>query len=224
MVSSEAPLQKKKLPIVKLAIVAVVLVVAAVLLLRGVDIGALKDRVMGMMRDAGPVVFFTAMLLLPAAGVPMLAFTIPAGEAYAPQLGLGGVLALTLVILALNLALIYWLARYALRPVLTGLMKRYGYSVPRVTPENALTVILVVRLTGSPYAVQGYILGLAETPFRIYMIASWLCVLPWAAGAVVLGQGIMNGNFKLVGIGLAVIAVAVVAVQLLRKRFGKRAT
>ncbi len=224
MVLPEAPLPKKKLPIVKLAIVAVVLVLAAVLLLRGVDLGALKDRVMGMMRDAGPVVFFTAMLLLPAAGVPMLAFTIPAGEAYAPQLGLGGVLALTLVILALNLALIYWLARYALRPVLTGLMKRYGYSVPRVTPENALTVILVVRLTGSPYAVQGYVLGLAETPFRIYMIASWLCVLPWAAGAVVLGQGIMNGNFKLVGIGLAVIAVAVVAVQLLRKKFGKRAS
>ena len=224
MVSSEAPLEKKKLPLVKLAVVAVVLLVAAILLLRGVDLGALKDRVMEMMRDAGPVVFFTAMLLLPAAGVPMLAFTIPAGEAYAPQLGLGGVLALSLVILALNLALIYWLARYALRPVLTGLMKRYGYSVPRVTPGNALTVILVVRLTGSPYAVQGYILGLAETPFRIYMIASWLCVLPWAAGAVVLGQGIMNGNFKLVGIGLAVIAVAVVAVQLLRKKFSKRAT
>lgn len=215
-------MEKKKLPIVKLAVVAVALLGVAVLLLRGVDLGALKDRVMAMMRDAGPVVFFTAMLLLPAAGVPMLAFTIPAGEAYAPQLGLLGVLALTLVILALNLALIYWLARYALRPLLLGLIKRYGYSVPRVTPENALTVILVVRLTGSPYAVQGYILGLAEVPFRIYMIASWLCVLPWAAGAVVLGQGIMNGNFKLVGLGLAVLAVAVVAVQLLRKKFAKR--
>lgn len=222
MSSPEAPLEKKKLPIVKLAVVAVALLGVAVLLLRGVDLGALKDRVMAMMRDAGPVVFFTAMLLLPAAGVPMLAFTIPAGEAYAPQLGLLGVLALTLVILALNLALIYWLARYALRPLLLGLIKRYGYSVPRVTPENALTVILVVRLTGSPYAVQGYILGLAEVPFRIYMIASWLCVLPWAAGAVVLGQGIMNGNFKLVGLGLAVLAVAVVAVQLLRKKFAKR--
>lgn len=224
MVSPEAPLEKKKLPVVKLAVVAVALLVAAVLVLRGVDLAALKDRAMGMIRDAGPVVFFSAMLLLPAAGVPMLAFTIPAGEAYAPQFGLAGVLALTLVILALNLALIYWLARYALRPLLLGLIKRYGYSVPRVTPENALTVILVVRLTGSPYAVQGYILGLAETPFRIYMIASWLCVLPWAAGAVVLGQGIMNGNFKLVGIGLAVIAVAVVGVQLLRKRFSKRAS
>lgn len=224
MSSPEAPLEKRKLPVVKLAVVAVVLLAVAVLVLRGVDLGALKDRAMAVMRDAGPVVFFTAMLLLPAAGAPMLAFTIPAGEAYAPQLGLSGVLALTLVILALNLALIYWLARYALRPVLLGLIKRYGYSVPRVTPENALTVILVVRLTGSPYAVQGYILGLAEVPFRIYMIASWLCVLPWAAGAVVLGQGIMNGNFKLVGIGLAVLAVAVVAVQLLRKKFAKRAS
>lgn len=224
MVSPEAPLEKKKLPIAKLAVVAVVLLGAAVLLLRGVDLFALKDRVMTAIRDAGPVVFFLAMLLLPAAGVPMLAFTIPAGEAFAPQLGLGGVVALTLVILALNLALTYWLARYALRPILIGLMKRYGYSVPRVTPENALTAVLVVRLTGSPYAVQGYILGLAETPFKIYMIASWLCVLPWAAGAVVLGQGILNGNFKLVGAGLAVLAIAIVAVQVLRKKFGKRAS
>lgn len=224
MVSPPALPGKKPLPVVKLAVVAGCLLCAAVLILRGVDLMALKERAMGLMRDAGPVVFFGAMLLLPAAGVPMLAFTIPAGEAYAPQLGLTGVLVLTLVILALNLALIYWLARFALRPVLLGLMKRYGYSVPRVTPENALTVILVVRLTGSPYAVQGYILGLAETPFRIYMIASWLCVLPWSAGAVVLGKGIMNGNFKLVGIGLAVLAVAVVTVQLLRRKFAKRAS
>ena len=224
MSSPEAPLEKKKLPLVQLAVAAVALLVVAVLVLRGMDLGALKERAMGLMREAGPGVFFTAMLLLPAAGVPMLFFTIPAGEAYAPQLGLPGVLGLTLVILALNLALIYWLARFALRPVLLGLIKRYGYSVPRVTPENALAVILVVRLTGGPYAVQGYLLGLAEVPFRIYMIASWLCVLPWAVGAVVLGQGIMNGNFKLVGLGLAVLVVTVVAVQLLRKKFSKRAS
>ncbi len=222
MVSPEAPLQKKKLPVVKLAVLAAGLILVAVLLLRGVDLVGVKDRGLATIRAAGPIAFFMAMLLLPAAGAPLLAFTIPAGELFAPQLGLAGVLALTLVILALNLALIYWLARFALRPVLTGLMKRYGYSVPRVTEKNALAVILVVRLTGSPYAVQGYILGLAEVPFRIYMIASWLCVLPWAAGAVVLGQGIMNGNFKLVGAGLAVLAIAVVSVQLLRKKFAKR--
>jgi len=223
MVSSEVPLGKKKLPLGKLVVVAAVMLVAAVLVLRGVDLVAVKDRGLAVMRDAGPVVFFSAMTILPAFGAPMLAFTIPAGEAFAPQLGLGGVIAVALVVLAVNLALTYWLARYALRPVLTGLLKRYGYSVPRVTPENVLTVALLVRLTpGPPYALQGYILGIAEVPFRLYMIVSWLCMTPWAVGAIVLGRGILNGNFKLVAAGLAVLVAAIGAVQVVRRKFARR--
>ena len=223
MVPPDAPVPKRKLPIAKLAVVAVVLLVGAVLVLRGINLGAVKDRGMAIIRDTGPVAYFGAMTVLPAVGVPMLAFTIPAGEAFGPRFGLGGVIAIAAVVLAVNLALTYWLARYALRPVLTGLLKRYGYSVPRVTPENALTIALLVRLTpGPPYALQGYILGIAELPFRLYMIVSWLCMLPWAVGAIVLGQGILNGNFKLAAAGLAVIVAAVGAVQLVRRRFAKR--
>ena len=44
--------------------------------------------------------------------------------------------------------------------------------------------------------MQSYILGLAEVPFRLYMVVSWLCKLPMAIGAVVLGKGVFNGNFK----------------------------
>ena len=223
MASSEAPISKKKLPVLKLAVLAAAVLVAAVLVMRGVDLVAVKDRGLTLIRDAGPVVFFAAMTILPAVGVPMLAFTIPAGEAFAPQLGLGGVIALALVVLAVNLALTYWLARRALRPLLLGLIKRYGYSVPRVTPENALMVSLLVRLTpGPPYALQGYILGIAEVPFRLYMIVSWLCMTPWAVGAIVLGRGILNGNFKLVAAGLAVLVAAIGAVQVVRRKYARR--
>ena len=223
MASSEAPLEKRKLPIGKLVVLAAVVLVAAVLVLRGVDLVAVKDRGLALIRDAGPWVFFAAMTILPAIGVPMLAFTIPAGEAFAPQLGLGGVIAVALVVLAVNLALTYWLARRALRPLLLGLVKHYGYSVPRVTPENALMIALLVRLTpGPPYALQGYILGIAEVPFRLYMIVSWLCMTPWAVGAIVLGRGILNGNFKLVAAGLAVLVAAIGAVQVVRRKFVRR--
>lgn len=223
MSSPEAPLEKKKLPVLQLAVGAVVLLVVAAIVLRGVDIGALKDRAFAIVRDLGPVVFFGAMLILPAVGMPMLAFSIPAGEAFAPRLGLGVVIAIALVVLALNLALTYWLARFALRPFLTGLLKRYGYSVPRVTKENALTVTLVVRLTpGPPYAIQGYLLGLAEVPFGLYMLVSWPVQAAWGVGAIVLGQGILNGNFKLAAAGLAVLVAVVAAVQWLRKKLAKR--
>ncbi len=223
MVSPEAPLEKKKLPIAKLVVVAVVVLVGAVLVLRGVDLGALKERAFAFVRELGPTVFFGAMLLLPAIGMPMTFFTIPAGEAFAPRLGLGPVIAIALTVLALNLALTYWLARYALKPFLTRLLARYGYNVPRVTAENALTVTLVVRLTpGPPYALQGYLLAIAEVPFGLYMLISWPVQAAWGVGAIVLGQGILNGNFTLAAAGLAVIVMVVGVVQWLRQKIAKR--
>jgi len=219
----EAHVEKKKQPLVKLAVVAVVLLVGAALVLRGVDLAALKDRAFAFVRELGPGVFFGAMLILPAFGVPMSLFTIPAGEAFAPRMGLGVVIAIALVVLAVNLALTYWVSRYALRPLMTGLIKRYGYSVPKVTPENALTVTLVVRLTpGPPYALQGYLLGLAEVPFGLYMWVSWLVQGAWGVGFIVLGQGIMNGNIALVAKGVGVLVVVVAVVQVLRKRIARR--
>jgi uncharacterized membrane protein YdjX (TVP38/TMEM64 family) len=133
------------------------------------------------------------------------------------------VIAATLFAIAVNLALTYWLARYALRPVLSRLAEHYGYRIPRVTRENALSVAITIRLTpGPPFFMQGYILGLAEMPFRIYMVVSWICILPWAIGAIVLGKGILNGNFRLALYGMGVIVVAVVVVQAIRKRYATR--
>jgi uncharacterized membrane protein YdjX (TVP38/TMEM64 family) len=223
MAPPDLPVPGKKLPLVKLAVAGLVLVVGAVLVLRGVDVKAEFDRGMELIRGAGPVVFFSAMTVLPALGVPMLAFTIPAGEAFAGQMGLGGVIAVALVVLAVNLALIYWLARYALRPVLLGLLKRFGYSVPALTPENRLTVTLLVRVTpGPPYAVQGYLLGLAEVPFGLYMLVSWPCMAPWAVGAILLGKAVREGNFAKIAMAIGLLIAAIVAVQVLRKKFSKR--
>lgn len=214
--------EKKKLPIAKLAILGVVLAVGAVLVMRGVDLKALKDQGFTLIREAGPVAFFAAMAVLPAVGAPLSVFTIPAGEAFAGRLGMGGVIALAMGMIAICLALAYWLSRYALRPLLSNLVTRYGYQVPRVTKENALSVALLVRLTpGPPFVLQCYLLGMAEVPFALYMIVSWLAILPWAVGAIVLGQGILNGNFKVAAVGIAVLVAAIVLVQWARKKFAK---
>ena len=221
--SNEVVSPTKKLPLLKLAVVAAAAIAGAVLVLRGLDVGEAIEQGMALIRRAGPVAFFLGMALLPAVGAPLTLFTIPAGEAFAPQMTLGGVIAVTLVAVALNLALTYWLAHRAFRPLLERWVTRYGYRVPRVSAGNALTVALLVRLTpGPPFFLQSYILGLAAVPFRLYMIVSWLAVLPWAVGAVVLGRGILNGNFKVAAIGLGVIVVAIVVVQAVRRKLAKR--
>lgn len=226
--SLETTQPKKKLPVLKLALAALVVAIVGLVVIREVGatrLLALLDQAVATIRAFGPWAFFGAMAILPAIGVPMLAFTIPAGEAFAPLMGLGGVIAAALVVIAFNLALSYWVARYALRPLLTRLLKRYGYSVPSITPKNALSVLLVVRLTpGPPYAFQCFLLGVAETPFRLYMIVSWLAILPYALAAIILGQGLRNGNFGLIFAAIGVVVVATVGVQWLRKKYSARET
>jgi uncharacterized membrane protein YdjX (TVP38/TMEM64 family) len=221
----EVPASKRKLPVVKLALLGLVLAVAGLLVLRGLDIRGLADSGMAVIRDAGPWAFFSAMTIVPAFGVPMLAFTVPAGEAFRAQLGLGPVIALALTCIALNLAFGYWVSRYALRPLLGRLIERYGYTVPRVTPENALNVTLLVRLTpGPPYAMQAWLLGCAEVPFRLYMIVSWLAVLPYALAGIILGEGLFKGNFKLAAAGLGLLVAVGVGVNWLRRKYTRRET
>jgi len=221
---SEEPRAKRKLPILQLVVLAAVAGAGALYFLKGVDYVALGTRAMAIIRGLGPWAFFSATAVLPALGAPLTAFTIVAGEAFAPLMTLPGAIAATLVAIVGNLALTYWLARYALRPILSKLADRYGYKVPRVTKGNALSVTLVFRLTpGIPFFVQSYILGLAEVPFRLYMIASWLCVLPTVVAFIVLGRGIFNGNFRMVLYGVGVLVVVSVVVHMIRKRYANRA-
>jgi uncharacterized membrane protein YdjX (TVP38/TMEM64 family) len=70
--------------------------------------------------------------------------------------------------------------------------------------------------------LQTGILGVAELPFRLYMIVSWLAVLPWAVGAIILGRSLFSGNVGGIFVGVGVLVVAVVAVQLVRRKFARR--
>jgi len=208
---------------VKLGVVAVVLAAGAVLVLRGMDYRALAEQGLRLVRAAGPWAFFSGIAVLPAFGAPLTAFTLTAGEVFAPLMTLGGVIAAAVVAIGVNLAFTYWLARYALRPLLSRLAERYGYRIPKVTKSNALSIALAIRLTpGPPFFMQGYVLGLAEVPFRLYMIVSWLCILPWAIGCIVLGKGALNGSFSTALYGMGVLVVATVLVQAIRKKYVAR--
>jgi len=223
--SPEETPQRRKLPVGKLLLAGIGLGVLAFLVLRELDVVALKDGLIGTIRAAGPWVFFSAMAVLPALGAPMMAFTIPAGEAFAAQMGMAGVIAVALAVVTVNLAFAYWVARYALRPLLTTLIQRYGYKIPRVTPANALNIALVVRFTpGPPYFLQCFVLGIAEVPFRLYMLVSFLALVPWVVGAIILGRGLFSGNFRAAAIGAGLLVVAVVAVQWVRKKYFSRET
>jgi uncharacterized membrane protein YdjX (TVP38/TMEM64 family) len=179
------------------------------------------EQAIAYVRAAGPGAFFIVMAVAP---LPLAWFTIPAGEAFAAELTLPGVIAAALVAVAVQIAFYYWLARYALRPTVARWMERRGYAVPRLSNDNALAVVLLVRLPpGPPLPLQCLLLGLAEVPFRTYLIASWLITVPWVLGGVILGRGILHGNLALAGGGAGVIGAAAIAVYLARRRWASRA-
>jgi len=223
--SPEEPRARRKLPLFKLALAAAVVAVVAFLVLRGVNYKDLGEHGFSYIRAAGPWVFFSAAAILPAFSAPLSAFSLTAGEAFGRQMTMPGVIAAKMAAIAFNMAFTYWLARYALHPLLSRVTGHYGYTIPRVTRENAVAVALVLRLTpGPPFFMQSYILGLAHMPFRLYMVVSFLSSIPMTLALVILGKGVFNGNLSLVLTGAGVIVAASVAVNWMRKRYAARTT
>jgi uncharacterized membrane protein YdjX (TVP38/TMEM64 family) len=222
VMSSEAS-AGKKLPLVKLAVAAVVLLAGALLLLRGLDVRAYLDRGMALVRGASPLAFFIGMALLPAAGVPVLAFILPAGPLWGERLGMGTVVLFSLLAVTVNFTLTYFLARRALRPVLEKLIVRLGYKLPQVEEGDATDLVVIMRVTqGIPYCVQNYLLGLAEVPFGKYFLLTVLLSLPQNAAAVLFGDALLHGRGKTILMVGGLLVALVAATHLVRRHYARK--
>ena len=171
------------------------------------------------LREAGPVVFFVAMALLPAVGFPLLAFTLAAGPVFGPTLGPGWVIVWCLTAVMANLLLTYWLANRALRPLMGRLLARFELPLPDKAAEGAWQMALIVRLTpGPPFWLQSYLLGLMRVPLVPYLVVSTLVMTGYIVALVWGGEAIVNGNGRLAFAAVGVLVVSVAALQLLRQR------
>lgn len=220
--SSPQPREKKKL-LIKLAAALVCLLVAGVLVIQGVDLKAWGEKGLDLLRGAGPVAFFTAMALLPAAGLPMMTFSLTAGSAFADQMGMGTVIVCGLAAVTVNVAVTYWLATKALRPLLSNLLQRLGYKIPEVPEADMTDMIVIVRVTpGPPFFTQNYLLGLARAPFGKYMLIS--CGIAWSYNAafIVFGDALLHGKGKAMLMGVLLLVALVAVTHLLRRHYGRK--
>lgn len=214
---------KKKIPVFKLAIAALVVIVVAVLVLRGLDIRALADQLMTMVRDTGPTVFFTAMAVLPAVGLPIMPFDLAAGPVFGERLGMSLVVTLALAAITVNFVASYWLARRALRPLLEKLLNRLGYPVPKMEDSDLTDLTILIRVTpGPPFFVQNYLLGLAGVPFGRYMLISCLVTWVYTAALVLFGDALLHGKGKMAMLAASLFIVAIVITHWARKHYGKK--
>ncbi len=181
------------------------------------------DEGVNLLRMAGPLAFFVAMALLPAVGFPLSIFNLAAGTAFAERMSLPGVLVAAGIALAVNIALTYWLARYALRPWVEQLISRTKYKIPVVPPAEQKELTLLIRITpGPPFFLQGFLLGLAEVKFSTYMLISWPIAFLYSTGFIVFGEAILHGKAKVAFIGISILVAVALGVHLLRKHYGKK--
>lgn len=174
-------------------------------------------------RGMGPVPFFAAMVVLPAFGCPVSAFTFTAGPTFIPQMGTVWVCVLVSLSMTLDLALAYWLARYAARPLLLRLMEKMGYKLPKVAPGDHTGLTVLLRVTpGPPLFIQNYLLGLAEVPFKTYILISAPIMSGWALAAVLASDALVAGKGRTAFIALGLVAGLVIVVRMVRKRFARR--
>jgi uncharacterized membrane protein YdjX (TVP38/TMEM64 family) len=228
--SETKPLGRKKSLLLVLAVMGVLALVAVGLLLRAMSVPEIVafgrgwvDRVREWSRTVGPFPFFAAMSLLPAAGFPIMVFSLSAGVLFVPQIGLGWAIAGVLLSLGINISLTYWLARYALRPLLERVVRRLGYGLPQVAPEDHLSLTLLCRITpGPPFFVQNYLLGLAGVPFWTYLWVSWAISATYSVAMVVFGDSLMQGSGKVVFFAVSIFIAIAVGIKWVRRRYTQK--
>jgi len=231
--SEKKPLGRKKTLLLALALVGVVALVAVALLLRAMSVQEMValgrgwvERVLRWFRVIGAVPFFAAMAVLPSIGFPVMAFSLSVGPAFAPQLGLGWVITLVVLSLGINIALTYWLARYALRPLIERLVRWLGYGLPQVHRDDHLSLALLTRIMpGPPFFAQSYLLGLAKVPFWTYLWVSWAISSVYSVALVVsvvkFKDSLRQGPGSVVFFVVCVVIAVFLGVRWLR-RYAKR--
>jgi uncharacterized membrane protein YdjX (TVP38/TMEM64 family) len=124
-----------------------------------------------------------------------------------------------------NMTINYWVARRWLRPVVEWFFRRTSYKIPRASAENSTMLTLLVRVTpGLPYFAQGYVLGLAEVPFRTYLVISFAVQYAFALGFIIFGEALMEGRAGMIIAAATILIVVAIALHLLRRRYARRNT
>ncbi len=95
---------------------------------------------------------------------------------------------------------------------------RFDYYLQRVPAEVTFPLLLLLHLA-LPSEIPGYLCGYLGVRFRTYFAALALAELPYAVGAVLLGEGVVNRQISwLVAFGLIGAALSLYAVHVLHRR------
>jgi len=166
------------------------------------------------LESMGPLAFFGLMSVAPLFWAPLTPFLL-----LAPAFGTGTAIVGTFLALALNMVLSWAVSGKWLRPVFEKLAARFGYPVPKVSAEGMVGMALMLRLTpGVPFPLQNYLLGLARMPLGKYLMVSLPIMWSISLGFILLGKSMMQGNWQLAMLAVALVVLVSFGLRTLRSR------
>jgi uncharacterized membrane protein YdjX (TVP38/TMEM64 family) len=165
-----------------------------------------------------PLAFFALMAIVPIVPVPMSIFYLSCGI-FPPVIGLTGLL----IAIPVNFAITYWLAKTLLRPVAEKLLARANLKIPQPSSrKNGILFSIFIRICGTPYTLQNYIIPLAGVSFRDYMLFGLPFQYIPAIAMMFLGNSLLHGEGRKAVIAIVVLVAVAIATKLGKDYFDKR--
>lgn len=209
------------------ALIIVLICVSAALFL---SIDSVYHGLQRMLAEAEPLISAHPLLgafvfVLLSALSAMLAFFSSALLVPAAVFAWGNTLAVFLLWLGwlLGGVFTYSLGRGLRRPPggESGPPSRFAAYLPKVSAEIGFPLVLLWQLA-LPSEIPGYLCGYLGVPFRTYVAALAVAELPYAIGAVLLGESVVNRKLGwLVALSVVGATIGFFLVRMLQKRLDR---
>jgi hypothetical protein len=179
----------------------------------------LRSLTLTVLQGIHPVAYFASFALAPAMGMPITLFYLTTGTVLGSGYGglMGGIL-LSWIAIGVNIAFGYWLACSWMRPPIAAWLRRRGHEIPAALPENEGQMIVAVRFSPLPFAVQSWLLGVARFRFGRYLLYSWGIQIGMGTGVILLGESLFQGGKGLAFLGIFLICLLLIATRNRRRR------
>jgi uncharacterized membrane protein YdjX (TVP38/TMEM64 family) len=170
-----------------------------------------------------PIIFITIYVIATVLFLPGLPLTLLAGIVFGPVYGSVWVS----IASTIGATLAFAIGRYTGRD---WVVKRFSKNdlfkrLDRGVREQGWKMVAITRLVPLfPYNAQNYVYGLTDVPIGIYVLVSWLCMLPatiayvFLSGAIIAGEGNVVKTIGYIGIAVALILVLSIIGKYLSKK------
>ena len=203
-------------PVIFILILIAVIITARILGL-GEKLNAVREWIKTL-GHWGPVVYIFIYAIAVVAAVPASALTLVAGAMFGSFIGTGCVS----IGSTLGAGLAFLTARYFARGTVSGWLNKNKkfQKLDNMTEKHGAVIVAITRLVPLfPFTILNYGFGLTKISFKIYLLWSWLCMLPgtvlFVVGADAFTKGISRGKvpWALIGILAVVILLLIFLVR-----------